>query len=99
MTLSSSVNDLATRIAQEIKALRVATVKSYSETLSTSATSYTVTHNLGTRDVTVQFYTTADPWEQQWATVRRTTINTVTLVFTTAPAAGAMRVVIQGKAD
>lgn len=99
MPLQTRLSDLITAIGADVKALRIAQVKSFSTTLATSATSYTVTHNLGTRDVEVQIYGTADPWEQVWATVRRTTINSVTLIFSVAPTANQYRVVVQGKAD
>lgn len=99
MSLQTRLADLITAVGADIKALRVAQVKSFAQTLSTSATSYVVTHNLGTKDVTVQIYGTADPWRQTWVTVDRTTINSVTLSFATAPTAGSHRVVIQGKAD
>lgn len=99
MSLSGGVDALATRIAQEINALRAAVVKTHAQTLSTSATSYVITHSLGTRDVVVQIYKTNTPYETVWATIERTSLTTVTLRFETAPAAGALRVVIQGQAD
>lgn len=64
-----------------------------------SATSYVVTHNLGSRDVTVQLYATASPYGQVWATVEHTSTTTVTVRFASAPASGAYRVVVQGRAD
>jgi len=69
--------------------------RKYSTTLSTSATSYTVTHNLGTLDVHVQVYTVADGSEVMVDNLRATT-NTVTLAFNTAPSANAYRVVVIG---
>ena len=38
--------------------------RKYKTTLSTSATTYTVTHNLGTKDVLVQIYEVASPYAQ-----------------------------------
>lgn len=67
----------------------------FSQTLSTSATSYTITHNLNTLDVIVQVYTVADGSEVVVDNLRATT-NTVTLNFATAPSANAYRVVIIG---
>jgi hypothetical protein len=59
------------------------------------ATSYAVTHNLGTRDVTVQVYDSAT-YESVETGVTRTSDSVATLVFAVAPASGAYRVVITG---
>ena len=69
--------------------------RKYATTLSTSATSYTVTHNLGTLDVIVQVYLVADGSEVIIDNLRATT-NTVTINFATAPSANAYRVVVLG---
>jgi hypothetical protein len=69
--------------------------RKYSTTLSTSATSYTVTHNLGTLDVHVQVYEVATGEEVIVDNVRATT-STVTLGFASAPTADAYRVVVIG---
>ena len=69
--------------------------RKYSTTLSTSATSYTVTHNLGTLDVHVQVYLVSDGSEVIVDNLRATT-NTVTLNFSVAPSANAYRVVVIG---
>jgi len=71
------------------------TPQKFSQTLSTSATSYTITHNLGTLDVLVQVYTVSDGSEVIVDNLRATT-NTVTLNFSVAPTASAYRVVIIG---
>jgi hypothetical protein len=70
-------------------------VRKFALTLSTSATSLAVTHNLGTLDVQVQVYevATGDTVE---CDVTRSTVNQVTLGFTTAPAINSLRVVVQG---
>jgi hypothetical protein len=64
--------------------------------LGTSATSYVVTHNLNSRDVLVNVYETSGTYSTVETDVERTSVNTVTLRFATAPAAGAYRVVITG---
>ena len=69
--------------------------RKYSTTLSTSATSYTVTHNLGTLDVHVQVYEVATGEEVIADNVRATT-NTVTIGFASAPTSNAYRVVVIG---
>ena len=70
--------------------------KKYAAAISGSATSYTITHNLGTKNVTVQVYTTASPYGQVETAVEYTTTNTVTVYFNTAPTSGDYRVVVVG---
>lgn len=69
--------------------------RKYSTTLSTSATSYTVTHNLGTLDVHVQVYEVATGEEVIVDNVRAST-STVTIGFASAPTSNAYRVVVIG---
>jgi len=73
-----------------------AVVRKFSQTLSTSATSYVITHNLGTRDVLVQIYEVASPYAQIEADVEHTSTTETTLRFASAPSSGAYRVVISG---
>lgn len=61
-----------------------------------STTSIVVTHNLGTRDVNVAVYDKTTPFSEQYPEVRRTTINTVTLVFSVAPTTNQFRCVVLG---
>lgn len=61
-----------------------------------SALSYAVTHGLNTRDVEVQTYATAAPYDTQFAEVQRTDANTVTVLFGQAPTSGQFRVVVIG---
>ena len=61
-----------------------------------SATSYTVTHNIGTKDVTVQVYEVGSPYAQVEADVEHATSNTVTIKFATAPTSDQYRVVVIG---
>jgi hypothetical protein len=69
----------------------------YSTTLSTSATSYTITHNLGTQDVHVTVYDlTSSSYYEIECDIQHSTTTTVTLTFSTAPAANAYRVVVIG---
>lgn len=60
-----------------------------------SDTSFTVTHNFGTRDVLVQVYDSST-YETVIADTVRTTTNTVTVSFTSAPSNNAYRVVVTG---
>jgi hypothetical protein len=57
---------------------------------------FVATHNLGTRDVTVQVFATSSPWNQVECDVDLTSTSQVTLTFATQPTAGAYRVVIVG---
>jgi hypothetical protein len=60
-----------------------------------AATSITITHNLGTLDVQVALYEKSGGGEVM-ANVTHATTNTLTLSFTTAPAAAALRCVVIG---
>ena len=70
--------------------------RKYSQTLSTSATTYTITHNLGTLDVHVQVYELATGEEVMVDNARPAGGNTVTISFASAPSANAYRVVVIG---
>jgi hypothetical protein len=59
-----------------------------------SATSYTITHNLGTRDVIVAVYEAGSPYAEVVCDVAHATTNTVTLAFSVAPTSNQYRVVI-----
>jgi hypothetical protein len=68
-------------------------IRSYSALIGGS-TSIAVTHNLGTKDVTVQFYYAAS--DEAFLTDYATNSNNqVTATFSTAPAASAVRIVIK----
>ena len=61
-----------------------------------SATSYTITHNLGSRDLTVAVYRNSGNYDEVECDVEHSTTNTVTLVFATAPTSNQYRVVVLG---
>jgi hypothetical protein len=61
-----------------------------------SATSYTITHNLGTRDVTVAVYDNSSPYAEVICDVQHTSTTAVTLLFSIAPTLNQYRVVVQG---
>ncbi|HAI59345.1 MAG TPA: hypothetical protein DCM32_05650 [Xanthomonadaceae bacterium] len=61
-----------------------------------TATQYTVTHNLGTRDVQASVYRNSGAFDEVIADIEYTTINSVTVRFASAPAINAFRVVIDG---
>jgi hypothetical protein len=59
-----------------------------------SNTSYAIAHNMGTRDVIVQVYDLST-YETVFTDVTRTDVNTVTVVFATAPSLNSYRVLIK----
>lgn len=67
----------------------------FSTTLSTSSTSYTVTHNLASLDVITTVYTISDG-SVVIADVLNATTNTVTVNFAVAPSGSTYRVVVIG---
>ena len=61
-----------------------------------AATSYTITHNLGTRDVQVTVYDNSGSYAEVICDVNHATTNTITLLFSVAPTSNQYRVVVQG---
>jgi hypothetical protein len=61
----------------------------------TSATSFTITHNLNSLDVIVQVYTNSDGSEVM-ADISRTGVNTVSVTVASAPSSNQYRVVVVG---
>ena len=55
-----------------------------------------VTHNLGTKDVTVQVYDNTTPFAQVWPDIEHTSTSVVTLQFAVAPTTNQYRVVVIG---
>jgi hypothetical protein len=70
--------------------------RKYKTTLNTSATSYTVTHNLATKDVVVSIYEVAAPYAEILTDIEHTSDSAVTIKFAVAPASGEYRVVVIG---
>ena len=85
---ASQITDFATAVDTE-----VATREFAANIGNGTLTSYVVTHNLSTRDVSVQCYN-ATTFETVYLSVERTTTNTITLATTVALATAAVRVVI-----
>lgn len=72
-------------------------VRKHSESIGdNAATSFTISHNLGTRDVTVQIFDNASPYAQVEADVEHTTTNAATIRFAVAPTTDQYRVVVIG---
>lgn len=61
-----------------------------------SATEFTISHNLNTRDVTVTVYDNSSPYGVVYTDVENATVNTVVVRFSVAPTTDQYRVVIIG---
>lgn len=84
-------------VAADTVAIDTAVVaRKSSTTLSTSATSYVVTHNLNTRDVQVSVVQVGSPYGVIYTAWEATSVNTVTVYFATAPTANTLRVNVVG---
>ena len=73
-----------------------AIARKFTQVLSTSATSYTITHNLGTSEVLVQVSETASPYAKVETDVELTSTSVATIKFAVAPSAGEYKVVVIG---
>jgi hypothetical protein len=63
---------------------------------ATTATSFTVTHNLGTRDCSVSVYQVASPYAQVFTDIEMATANTVTVRFAASTNGANYRIVVIG---
>ena len=93
--------DAGTDDARIITPLKLATwsgrIRKYAASFGDgSATSYVITHNFNTRDVTVAVFPNSGTYDDVVVDVGRTSVNEVTLVFATAPSSNAYRVVVVG---
>ena len=69
----------------------------YTTTLGNAAdTSFTVTHNLNSRDIVATIHETGDDYEVVYTDIKVTTANTVTVSFATAPTAAQYTITIVG---
>lgn len=72
-------------------------VGKYSVSVGDNSTlDYAVTHNLGTKDVQVEVYRVASPYDTVIADVERTSTSVVTVKFAVAPTTNQYRVVVTG---
>ena len=72
-------------------------IRKYSTSIGDgSATSYTITHSLNTRDVIVRLFPNSGQYDDVEVDVQRPTTTTCTLIFATAPSSNAYRVVVIG---
>lgn len=107
-TSSAGIVQLATQVETDagtdaLKAVTPATLaasawgtRKFNQTFGDgSATSYAITHNLNTRDVEVEVYRNSGNFDTILCEVQRTSVNIVTLVFDSAVAASAFRVMIR----
>lgn len=76
------------------------TVQSYQTAFGDgAATSYVITHNIGTRNVQVQIWEAGSPYGLVLAEVEATSINTVTVKLASAPSSNSLRCVVMGTPD
>jgi hypothetical protein len=61
-----------------------------------SNTTYTVTHNLGTKDVQVTVYDNSSPYAEVVVDVQHTSTTAIAVLFSVAPTSNQYRVVVQG---
>lgn len=61
-----------------------------------SSTLYTIEHNLNTRDVTVAVYRNSGNYDEILVEIRRPTVNTCEIIFSTAPSTNLFNVVVVG---
>ena len=81
--------------ADSVKIDRAVVVTKYATNIGDgTATSYTVTHNLATKDVIVSIYDNASPYAEVMTDVEHTTTNTITVLFSVAPTTDKYRVVV-----
>ena len=67
-----------------------------SATVTGSGTTHTVTHNLNTRDITVQVYEAVSPYAQVFPDLELVSVNAVDVKFSVAPGSDSYRVVVIG---
>ncbi|KJV08073.1 hypothetical protein [Methylocucumis oryzae] len=97
---TQSETDAGTDDARMLTPLKLASSifasKKFNQTIGDgSATSYTVTHNLNSRDVTVDVYRNSGNYDTVLVEVQRTSVNSVTIVFDSAPSSNAYRVLVR----
>lgn len=93
--------DTGTDDARIVTPLKLATwagrIKKYPTLIGDgSATSFTVTHNLGSRDVIVSLYRNSGSYDEVIADVQHTTTNTCTVTFAVAPSSNQFKFVAVG---
>jgi hypothetical protein len=68
----------------------------YAQAIAGGATSEVISHNLNTRDCTVQVVRATTPWDTVECDVEMTSVNTITLRFAAVPSSGQYRIVVIG---
>ena len=72
-------------------------VRKYSASVGDGTnTTYTVTHNLGTKDVQVTVYDNSSPYAEVMVDVQHTSTTAIAVLFSVAPTSNQYRVVVQG---
>jgi hypothetical protein len=88
--LASTISDFSTAADARVAAA------GYAQSIGNGIlTTFSVTHNLNSRDVIVQIYQVATPYAQVWADVAATTVNAIDVTFTLAPTSNQYRVLVR----
>lgn len=93
--------DTGTDDARFITPLKLATwngrLKKFTQLIGDgSATSFTVTHNFNTRDVQVSVFYNSGNYDTILVEIQRTSVNAVTIVFSSAPTSNQFKVMVIG---
>jgi hypothetical protein len=94
-TNASSASGARTQLASDVSG-GVLPVKVAFNIGDGSSTAITITHNLGTRDITWSLISSATPWEAVIADITFPSTSTTTVTFNTAPALNAYRLILVG---
>jgi hypothetical protein len=100
LTLTGSTLDVGAGTGISVDATNVnidtaVVVRKYATNIGDgSTTAITVTHSLGTRDVTVNIWRVASPYDKIIVDTEATTINALTVTFAVAPASAEYRCVV-----
>lgn len=102
--IAKAVSSLISHLADNVKHITAAErtswnarTKKYSTSIGNgSATEFTVTHSLGTQDVTVLVRETASPYNVVFCDVQIISTTQIKLLFAAAPASNKYRVIVTG---
>jgi hypothetical protein len=94
--ISAKIGDGLTHILGETRVNFNVVPRKYSATLTTSATSYVISHGLGTQDVIVQVREVGSPYGVVQCGVELTSSTQCKVYFATAPSANQYRVTVIG---
>ena len=93
--LVSTISDFQTGVSANTNL--IAKTDKYAETIGDATnTSFVVTHSLNSQEVIIQIREIASPYAVILTDIEMTSVNTVTIRFSTAPTSGQYRVIVTG---